>query len=94
MSSLFGIRENTHNTRRFQIFSNESRRTVNYILVTIYFRAPFLWAYLPPEYKLGYSIFSKEKEKIGKQKTVHIGYAKRTLDKWTAFSFLRVYQSL
>ena len=30
MSSLFGIRENTHNTRYFQVLSNESTRTVNY----------------------------------------------------------------
>ena len=30
MSSLFGIRENTHNTRYFQVLSNEITRTVNY----------------------------------------------------------------
>ena len=30
MSSLFEIPENTHNTRHFQVLSNESRRTVNY----------------------------------------------------------------
>ena len=29
MSSLFEIHENTHNTRQFQVLSNESRRTVN-----------------------------------------------------------------
>ena len=51
MSSLFQIRENTHNTRHFQILSNESRRTINYDLETICYRAPFLWANLPPEYK-------------------------------------------
>ena len=43
MSSLFEIRENTHNTRYFQVLSNESRRTVNYGLKTCY-RAPFLRA--------------------------------------------------
>ena len=36
MSSLFEIRENTHNTRHFQVLSNESR-------------APVLWANLPLE---------------------------------------------
>ena len=52
MSSLFEIRENTHNTRYFQVLSNESRRTVNYGLETVCYRSPFLWANLPPEYKL------------------------------------------
>ena len=56
MSSLFEIRENTHNTRYFQVLSNESRRTVNYDLETICYRAPFLWANLPPEYKLANSL--------------------------------------
>ena len=52
MSSLFDIYENTHNTRQSQVPSNESRRTVNYGLETICYRAPFLWANLPPEYEL------------------------------------------
>ena len=39
MSSLFEIRENTHNTSYFQVLSNESRRTVNYGLATICYRA-------------------------------------------------------
>ena len=56
MSSLFEIRENAHNTRYFQVLSNESRRTVNYDLETICYRAPFLWANLPPEYKLANSL--------------------------------------
>ena len=56
MSSLFEIRENTHNTRYFQVLSNESRRTINYGLETIYYRAPFLWANLPSEYKLANSL--------------------------------------
>ena len=30
MPSLFEIRENTHNTRYFQVLSNGSRRTINY----------------------------------------------------------------
>ena len=35
MSSLFEIRENTHNTRHFHNLSNLSRRTVSYGLETI-----------------------------------------------------------
>ena len=35
MSCLLEIRENTHNTRYFQVLSNESRRTVNYVLETV-----------------------------------------------------------
>ena len=42
ISSLFEIRENTHNTIYFQVLSNESRRTVNYGLETTCYRAPFL----------------------------------------------------
>ena len=56
MSSLFEICENTHNTRYCQVLSNESRRTINYGLETIYYRAPFLWANLPSEYKLANSL--------------------------------------
>ena len=52
MSSLSQIRENTHNTRYFQVLSNESRRTINYGLETICYRTPFLWA----EYKLANSL--------------------------------------
>ena len=54
-------------------------RTVNYDLETICYRAPFLWANLPP----------KEKLKTGKEKIVHVGYPKRTLENWTTFSFPR-----
>ena len=90
MSSLFEIRENTHNTRYFQVLSNESRRTVNYGLETICYRAPFLWANLPPEYKLANSLnIFKRKIKTGKEKIVHVGYAKRTLENWATFSFPR-----
>ena len=56
MSSLLEIRENTHSTRYFQVLSNESRRTINYGLETICYRAPFLWANLPPEYRLKNSL--------------------------------------
>ena len=61
MPSLFEIRENTHK-RYSQVLSNESRRIVNYGLETVCYRAPFLWANLPPEYKLANSLnISKEK---------------------------------
>ena len=56
MPSLFETRENTQNTRHFQVFSNESRITVNYGLETICYRAPFLWANLPPKHKLPNSL--------------------------------------
>ena len=51
MSSLFEIRENIHNTRYFQVLSNESRTAVNYGQETICYRAPFLLANLPPQCK-------------------------------------------
>ena len=70
MSSLFEIRENTHNKRHFKVFSNESRRTVNYNLETICYRAPFLWANLPPKYKLAnvFKYFQKKNKKLEKRK--------------------------
>ena len=90
MSSLFEICENSHNTRYFQVLSNESSRTVNYGLQTICYRAPFLWASLPPEYKLANSLnIFKRKRKTGKEKIVHVGYAKRTLENWATVSFPR-----
>ena len=67
MSSLFEIRENTQNTRYFQVLSNESRRTVNYGLQTISYRAPFSRTNLPLEYKLANSLnIFKRKIKNGK----------------------------
>ena len=56
MSSLFEIPENTHNRSYFQVLSNESRRTINYGLETICYRAPFLWANLPSKLKLANSL--------------------------------------
>ena len=67
MSSLFEIRKSTHNTRHFQVVSNESRRTVNYGLGIICYRASFFWANLPPEYNLANSLnIFKMKIKIWK----------------------------
>ena len=88
MSSLFEIRENTHNTRYFQVLSNESRRTVNSGLETICYITPLLWTNLPPGYKLANSL-NIFKRKIGKEKIVHVVYPKRTLEKWATFSFPR-----
>ena len=91
MSSLFEIRVNTHNTRNFQVFSNESRRTVNYGLETICYRAPFFWGgNLPPEYKLINSLnIFKRKIKNWKGENCPCRYAKRTLENWATFSFPR-----
>ena len=67
VSSLFEIRENTHNKRYFKVLSNGSRRTVNYGLETICYRALFPWGNLPPEYKLANSLnIFKRKRKIWK----------------------------
>ena len=88
VSSLFEIRVNNHNTRYFQVLSNESRRTVNYGLETICYRAPFLWANLPPEYKLANSLnIFKRKIKKWKEKMVHVSHVKRTFENWAAFNF-------
>ena len=72
------MRGNTGDTRYCQDLPNESRRTVNYGLETICPRAPFLWANLPPEYKLSDSlnIFIRKIKKTGKEKIVHVGYAR------------------
>ena len=40
----------------FKSLSNETRQTVNYGIETIYYRVPFLWANLPPVYKLEKSL--------------------------------------
>ena len=56
MSCLFDIPENIHNTRHFQVFCNETRKTVDYGLGTICYRALFLWKNLLPEYKLADSL--------------------------------------
>ena len=90
MSSLFEIRENTHNTRYFQALSNESRRRINYDLETICYRAPFLWEIYHQNINLLHlQIFSKEKLKTGNEKIVHVGYAKRKLENQATFSFPR-----
>ena len=89
MSCVLEIRENTHNTRYFQVLSNESRRTLSYCLETICYRAPFLWANLLPEYKLANSLNIFKRKITWKEKIVHLGYAKRTLENWATSSFPR-----
>ena len=38
------------------------------------YRKPFLWTYLPPEYKLATSLSNLKKQvKIGNEKTIHVG---------------------
>ena len=52
MNSLFEFRSSEWNIRNFQVLSTNFRRTVNYGIETITYRAPSLWAKLPSEYKL------------------------------------------
>ena len=61
MNSLFKFRLNEHNLRNFQQLSTEKRNTVNYALETVTYRAPFIWAKLPSEYKLSGTFKSKIK---------------------------------
>ena len=49
MNSLFEFRNNEYNIKNVQILSNDFRRTVNYGIETITYRAPSLWAKLPSE---------------------------------------------
>ena len=56
MNSLFEFRSNEYNIRNFQVLSTDFRRTVNYGIETITYRAPSIWAKLPSEYKLAASL--------------------------------------
>ena len=56
MNSLFEFGRKKYNTRSFQVHSTDFRRTVNYGIETITYRAPSLWAKLPSEYKLAASL--------------------------------------
>ena len=67
MNSLFEFRSNKYNIRNFQVLSTDFRRTVNYGIETITYRAPSLWAKLPSEYKLAASL-EEFKVKIKKWK--------------------------
>ena len=56
MNPLFEFRSNEYNIRNFQVLSTDFRRTVNYGIETISWRAPSIWAKLPSEYKLAASL--------------------------------------
>ena len=49
---LFQFGQNTFNLRNFRETATHNKKTSNYGLETVNYRAPFLWAKLPPEYKL------------------------------------------
>ena len=51
MSSLFDFRTNIHNIRNFQKIFTENRKTVEYGIETVTYRAPLLWANLQSECK-------------------------------------------
>ena len=94
MLSLFEVRENTHNTRRFQVLYNESTRKVNYGLETICYRAPFLWANLPPEYKLASSLNIFKEKKNWKGENCPCRLCKTYVRELAQFSFLGVCETL
>ena len=56
MNSLFEFQSNKYNIGNFQVLSSDFRRTTNYGIETITYRAPSLWAKLPAEYKLAASL--------------------------------------
>ena len=56
MNFLFEFRSNEYNIRNFQVLLTDFRRTVNYAIETITYRAPSLWAKLQCEYKLAASL--------------------------------------
>ena len=47
MNYLFEFRSNEYTIRNFQVLSTDFRRTVNYGIETITYRAPSLWVKLP-----------------------------------------------
>ena len=58
MEDFFSFCENNHNIWRFQIISNDSKKTVRYGLETVKYRTPLLWANLPKKYKTATSLNS------------------------------------
>ena len=63
MHHLFQFRENTFNWRNLREFATHNKKTSNYGLETVSYRAPFFWAKLPSEYKNSTSL-SEFKTKI------------------------------
>ena len=56
MNSLFEFRDNEYNIKKFQVLSIDIRKTVNYAIKTVTYRASPLWAKLPSECKLAASL--------------------------------------
>ena len=55
MNFLFEFRSNKYDITNFQVLSTDFRRTANYGIETITYRALSLWVKLPSEYKLAAS---------------------------------------
>ena len=51
MHHLFQFRQNTFSLRNFRELATHTKKTSNYGLETVSYRAPLLWAKLPSEYK-------------------------------------------
>ena len=63
--------------RNFPEISNQNRETVKYRIKTISDRTPFLWVYLPNEYKLATSLHDlNSKQNTGIVINVFVGNAK------------------
>ena len=58
MEGFFLFRETTHNIRKFQMISNESKKTVRYGLEAVKYRTPLLWANVREKYKTATSLNS------------------------------------
>ena len=78
INTLFKFRNNKYNIRNFQVLSTDFRRTVNYGIETITYKASSLLAKLPSEHKFAAS-FGKFKMKIkkGKCETCPCRFCKR-----------------
>ena len=63
MHHLFQFHENTFNLRNFREIVTHNKKTSNYGLETVSYRALFLWAKLPSEYRNSTSL-SEFKTKI------------------------------
>ena len=71
MHHLFQFHENTFNLRNFREIVTHNKKTSNYGLETVSYRAPFLWAKLPSEYKKS-PFLSEFKTKTKKWKVAEI----------------------
>ena len=81
MHHLMQFRENTFNLRNLRELATHNKKTSNYRLETLSYRAPFLWAKLPSEYKSSTSLSefkTKMKNWKGNCKFVLAGYVRFT----------------